>query len=235
MKDKLFGYTKDRPLYVNIITTIFCFIGMILIPSIIAVLLMNHFDENVSSIIGDIIFVIILVIIFLRDLHLEAKRYFNDFKNNFKKSFKIYILGFLGMVLCNLFIITILKDISSNETQVREMLYKNIITSLINISILAPILEELVFRKSLSIIFKNKWVFIILSGLLFGSAHILVNVIQGTFVLTDLIYILPYASLGCSFALMDYNNKSVFPSIIIHSIHNTFTAVLLLITYFGGK
>ena len=235
MKDKLFSYTKDRSLLINIIIVICAFLGMLLIPSLIAIMLPKFFGETISSIIGDVVFIIILYLVYLKDLHKEFKAYFGAFGNNFKKSFKIYILGFIGMVVCNLFIITFLKNISTNESQVREMLYKNAIPTMISISIIAPIVEELVFRKSLSTVLKNRWIYVIVSGLLFGGAHILVNVIQGTFVLTDLVYVLPYGCLGASFALMDYNNKSVFPSMIIHAIHNTFTALLLLVTYFGGK
>lgn len=235
MKDKLFGYSKDRSLLANIIITILSFIGMFLIPSIVAILLSNYVNDTIASIIGDIIFIIIMFLIFFKDLIKEFKLYFKNFKENFKYSFKIYILGFMGMIFFNLFIYYFIGNISSNETQVREMLYDNVIPTLISISILAPILEELIFRKSIAPLFKNRWVYVIISGLLFGGAHILINVIQGTFVLTDLVYILPYGCLGGAFALMDYNRKTTFCSIVIHSMHNTFTAILLLIQYFGGK
>ena len=235
MKDKLFGYSKDRPFAINLVITILCFIFMILVPSLIAIALQDVCNETIGSIIGDIVLIIIIYLVFFKDLNKEFKNYFGNFKDNFKKSFKLYILGFMGMVVCNLIILIFLKNISTNEEQVREMLYNNVALSLLNISIIAPILEELVFRKSLAPLFKNKWLYVIISGLLFGGAHILVNILQGTFVLVDLVYILPYACLGCSFALMDYNNKSTFPSMIIHALHNTFTAIILLITYFGGK
>ena len=234
-KSKLLGYSNDRSLLVNIIVAICCFLGMFLIPSIIAIILLKYVNETIGSIIGDVVFILILLLVFYKDLIKEFKYYFGDFKNNFKKSFKIYILGFIGMIVCNLFILTFLKDMSSNENQVREMLYKNAIPTLISISIIAPILEELIFRRSIAPIFKKRWVYVIISGLLFGCAHIIVNFVQGTFIITDLFYILPYACLGGAFALMDYNNKSVFPSIIIHAFHNTCTAIILLITYLGGK
>ena len=235
MINKYFGYSKDRSLLVNIIIAILCFLGMFLIPSLVAIALLDVVNETIGSIIGDVIFIIILYLVFFKDLNKEFKTYFGDFKNNFKKSFKIYILGFIGMVVCNLFLLTFFKDMSSNENQVREMLYNNTIPTLISISLIAPILEELIFRKSISPVFKNRWVYVIISGLLFGCAHIVVNFVQGTFVITDLLYVLPYACLGGAFALMDYNNKSVFTSIIIHAFHNTFTALILLITYLGGK
>ena len=61
-----------------------------------------------------------------------------------------------------------------------------------------------------------------------------IDIASADFVITDLLYVLPYACLGGSFALMDYNTKTTFSSIIIHSLHNTLTALLLLVTFFGG-
>lgn len=235
MRDKIFMYSKDRSFILNLVICILCFVSMFLVPSLVAIVLLNVVNETIGALIGDAVLILLLCIVFYKDLVKEAKLYFKDFKSNFKKSFKIYILGFMGMVFFNLIIVSFLKDISSNESQVREMLYNNVITSLINICIMAPIVEELIFRKSIAPVFKNKWLYILTSALLFGGAHILTNFVQGIFTISDLLYILPYGCLGGSFALMDYNNKSIFPSIIIHSMHNTFTAILLLVTYFGGK
>lgn len=114
------------------------------------------------------------------------------------------------------------------------MLYNSPILSLISISIIAPISEELIFRKSLQPIIKNKWVYVIVSGLLFGGAHLLTNILSGTLRVVDLVYILPYASLGSAFALMDNETKTTFSSIIIHAIHNTLTALLLLAIFKAG-
>jgi membrane protease YdiL (CAAX protease family) len=99
---------------------------------------------------------------------------------------------------------------------------------MISLSIIAPLNEELIFRKSLSTIIKNKYVFAICSGLLFGGAHLLTNVLSGSFVISDLIYLLPYSSLGVSFAIMNYETDSTFTSIFMHCIHNTCTGLLLL-------
>jgi membrane protease YdiL (CAAX protease family) len=140
----------------------------------------------------------------------------------------------MGMVFFNLLISVFLHNISSNEEQVREMLYNHVFISLISISIIAPISEELIFRKSLQPVIKNKWVYIIVSGFLFGFAHILTNIVSGNFVISDLVYILPYGSLGASFALMDNDSKTVFSSIVIHALHNTCTAILLLLVFKGG-
>ena len=233
-KSGFFCFSKDRKYIINLVICLLCFVGLLLVPSLIAIMLEKYVNTTIGGLIGDSVLILIIVLLYYKDLVSEAKIYFRSFKSNFKYSFKIYLLGFMGMVFFNLIIITFLKNISANETQVRELLYKNPVPTLINIAILAPILEELIFRKTLAPIIKNRWLYVIISGLLFGSAHILVNFIQGTFVVTDIAYIFPYMALGSSFALMDYNRKTTFCSIFIHALHNSFTAVLLLVTYFAG-
>ena len=229
-------YSKDRTLLINILIAIFCLIGTVFIPSLLVVFLSRYIKNRVLCLtIGESVFAIILYLLYFKDLNSEAKIYFKDFWNNFKKSFKLYIIGYMGMVFFALLGYLILKNISSNEEQVREMLYNNTLLTMISISILAPISEEIVFRKSLQPFIKNKWVYVVVCGLLFGCAHILTDIVNNSFAISDFIYTLPYACLGASFALMDHESKSTFSSIIIHSFHNTITGILLLITYLGGK
>ena len=78
----------------------------------------------------------------------------------------------MGMIFFNALIYIILKDISSNETQVRELLYNNTILTLFSIAIIAPISEELVFRKSLAPVIKNKWAFSFADALLFKGGMV---------------------------------------------------------------
>lgn len=236
MKDKLFKYSKDRSFTVNLILSIFSFIGILIIPSLIYIGL-SYFVKNalVANIIADVIFILILYLIYYKDLNEEFKIYNGKFKENFKYSFKIYLMGFMGMVFFNLIISMFLKNISSNESQVREMLYASPVFTMLTISIIAPVTEELVFRKSLQPVIKNKWIYVLVCGILFGFAHILTNFVNGIFVITDLFYVFPYAALGCSFALMDYDTKTTFSSITLHFLHNTLTGLLLLMLYFGGN
>ena len=92
--------------------------------------------------------------------------------------------------------------------------------------IIGPIVEELVFRKSLKNVFKNKWVFVIISGVLFGLLHVIGFELKTPL---ELLYILPYGSLGAMFAYMDYEIDSTFPSIIMHMLHNTVLVILSVV------
>lgn len=228
--------SKDRPWYINLLFCFVSLIGIIIIPSVFF-LIFNDFikSDNLCTLLSDVCFVIILLLMYGEDLTREFKTFKNNFKVSIKSSFKYYVIGIMSMIFFNLLITMVFKNnISTNETQVREMLFTTPIFALINISLYAPVSEEIIFRKSIEPLFKNKWLYCVISGILFGGAHILTNILGGSFVISDLIYILPYGSLGFVFALMNYENKSVFNSMTIHCFHNTMTALLLLVMFYLG-
>ncbi len=228
--------SKDRPWYINLLFCFICLVGIIVLPTIFSLMYSDFIkSETICSFLSEVTFVLILVLMYYEDLIKEAKTFKRDFKKSMKSSIKYYVMGIMSMIFFNLLITMILKnDISTNESQVREMLFNNTIYALINISIYAPISEEIIFRKSIQPLINNKWLYAFVCGVLFGGAHILTNVLGGTFVISDLIYILPYGSLGVAFALMDYENRSVFNSMTIHCLHNTMTALLLLSMFYLG-
>jgi membrane protease YdiL (CAAX protease family) len=94
----------------------------------------------------------------------------------------------------------------------------------INAGFVAPFNEEIVFRKTLhDIVGKYKWIFIGLSFLLFGGAH----VISSATTILDYLYIIPYGALGAAFAFAYSKTNTIYTSMTIHMIHNT---VLILLS-----
>ena len=79
------------------------------------------------------------------------------------------------------------------------------------------------FLSYKSKVFNNKYAFVAISAILFGLVHTLADLSN----LLNLLYIIPYGALGLGFALMDYETKSTFTSIVMHMIHNTITCILL--------
>ena len=235
MKNSLFKYSKDRKFLTNLVICIVCLLSIVLFPTLVTIVFGNIIKNGyVLTIVSNILLLTFLYLLYYKDLNSEAKIYGKNFKSNFLTGLKYWGIGMACMIVCNLVIMFLLKNISANETEVREMLKDNPMLSLISISLLAPIIEEIIFRKSLRPIIENRYIYALICGLLFGGAHILTNIIGGSFVLTDLIYILPYGCLGSSFALMDYDTKTTFTSIVMHATHNTVTALLLLKMYSGG-
>ena len=208
----IFKYSKERPMYINLLFFLVAFLGTFIMPSEFA-LTINKVVKNtqIATILGNALFIFLLYLMYKKDIDKE----FKIFKDNFKSNF------------FNLFIAIIIKDVSANENIVREMLFKFPIYTMFSIAIIAPLSEELTFRKSMDPLLKNKWIYAFGCGLLFGACHL----IAGEFKLINLLYLLPYGSLGFVFALMDRETKTTFTSIMMHMIHNTMTGALLLITF----
>lgn len=235
MIDILKKPTKDRGKLVNIIICISVILGIIIVPLLISLSLSRIIkDSLINSMVSTLIYIAILFIIYYKDIISEFNITKKSLKEHFKRYFKYYLIGLCLMMIFNGIIGVIFHAISDNESNVRNILFSKPFLFMINISILAPLEEELVYRKSIRTIFDNRILYSIVSGLVFGFAHLSINFLSGTFVVSDLVYLLPYASLGVSFALMVYDSKSTFTSVMFHSIHNTFVGLLLIFTYSLG-
>lgn len=229
VEDIFTSESKDRGLVINIIICILSFLIFYYAPSIfytISYLICKN--QMISEIIGRTFAIILIACLYYKDLKRELKELKNKIASKIGTSFKYYGIGLGIMIFSNLILLIIFKDISTNETQVRELLLANPLPMMFTISILAPLSEELTFRKSLSPLFKNKWLFALVSGLLFGLGHLMVDFTSGNFQIYRLLYLIPYGSLGFVFALMNRENKTTFSSISIHCLHNFLTGLLIL-------
>lgn len=178
------------------------------------------------SFICNIAFLIIIVISYYKTLKKDFKPFFNNFLNNFEEAFKYYIIGLGIMIVSNLIISLGLNGgVGENEETVRSFIDVAPFLMFLEVSIYAPIAEELLFRKSIREVVNNKWLYIFISGFIFGALH--VTSITSLF---DLLYLIPYCSLGFAFAFIYAKTDNIYSTISIHAMHNTITILL----YFLG-
>ncbi len=180
--------------------------------------------------IGYELFTLIIIILILRKtIYKHFKEYMSNPKYYLRNYIKYWFINLGLMYLCNFIIIFITKDIAQNEQSIRTLFETNPITTFILAGLIAPILEELVFRLSIyKIIGKQKYIFIILSGLIFGSMHIIG--LSPTW--KDWLYIIPYSLPGCIFAYTLVKSDNICVPISLHMIHNIFSLTLQAITIF---
>ena len=160
----------------------------------------------------------IVIFLILKDFFIEP---FKDFKKNNQKYFNKYIkywfIALGGMMLSNLVITLIAPgSVANNQEAVIDTLHKAPIYTFIASVFLAPLLEESVFRLGFRLIFKNDLFFILISGLIFGSLHVLpmaTNII-------DYLYIIPYSLPGIVFAYTLTKSDNIFVPMSLHFIHN---------------
>ena len=176
--------------------------------------------------------VILLIFLLFKDYIIKS---FNDFKENHNKYFKTYfkywfvLLGL--MALSNGLIMLIDSSATAkNQDAVNELFKELPVYTFILSVFLAPVVEELAFRLSFRAIFKNKYLFIFFSGILFGSFHVI-----GSFTnAIDLLYIIPYSVPGWIFAYTLQKSDNIFVPMSLHFLHNgILMSIQVFILLFG--
>ena len=134
---------------------------------------------------SNLILTIIFILIYKKDLIKDFKKYRSK---TFNTSLKYWIVGFMIMLISNLIITYVLKlDPTSNEEKVRNYINISSLLMILNTCIFAPITEELAFRKSIKDAINNKWIYVLVSGLLFGLVHV-ISLIQSPIYLIHIMF-----------------------------------------------
>ena len=209
-----------------------------------------------SSATGNLLVYLISAIIIL---YLMSKPFLNDFRKlkdeNFGSILKYIIVGYAFYWLAN-FIATMIIIIfkidqeAGNEQGIIDILNSgtwNFVCMSIATVILAPILEEIVFRKCMFNLLSKKFkpiLVIILSGFIFGSIHVISPIIEAISlvaagdakpnkILIEFIYLFVYSSMGIALgAAYQYSKRNIIPVIILHMFNN-FMSVLMTISELG--
>ncbi len=180
---------------------------------------------NLSYILVELVIMTIFIVIFRHKIVPD----FTDFKKNWRKYLKKYypywLIGLLVMIVSNV-IISNFIGMPANEEANRELLKTYPAYIIITSILIAPVTEELMTRATLKDTFKNPWIYIFISGLIFGSIHVL-NIIESKNIL-ELLYIIPYGTLGASFAKIYHDSNNIWVNITFHSLHNLIAILLIL-------
>lgn len=199
----------------------------------IPVIVLKMNVENISlsmnillSAFSNCIVFMILFFIFRKELKKEWLIFKNKFMDNMDIGIKYWFCGLVGMFASNLLLIYGLNTgQAGNEQVVQKMIDALPWLMLIETGFIAPFVEEIVFRKTFRNIFKNKWLFILISGFTFGLVHVLGNIT----VWTDILFIIPYSSLGLAFAAAYNETDTVFTPIALHMMHNILLTIISII------
>lgn len=179
---------------------------------------------NISTIFADLLILFIFIIIFRKKLIPDFHKFKKNYKSLINNNFKYWLIGLFLMIFTNLIISIIIGDMPTNEELNRNILLSMPISSIISMVITAPIIEELITRKAFKDAINNQYFYILFSGFIFGSLHLLVAEN-----LLEMLYVIPYAVLGCAFAKIYYETDNLWTNIFFHSLHNLI-AILIIFT-----
>lgn len=187
----------------------------------------NLFQKNLYLILSNLSYLIIVILVYYKELKLDFKKYKKNFKEIFIKYLPVYILGVALMGITNTIVSEFTNmNISNNESNVREYIKLLPIYMSFSTVIYAPIIEEITFRKIIKNIVNNEYLFIIVSGFMFGMVHLNMNTS-----INDYLMIIPYIVMGIDFAYIYNKTNTIFSTIGFHMLHNL---MLLIIQFIGG-
>ena len=182
-------------------------------------------DAVILNCIGSGIVVLLIALLYRKDLIKEWKIFKRNLAENIDIGIKYWLIGLFGMMAANLLITLIFNaEQANNEQAVQTMIDTLPYLVLLSAGIFAPISEEITFRKTFKDNIKNKILYILVSGIIFGYMHV-----TSANSLEQALYIIPYSSLGITFAIMYSKTNTVFTSITMHMAHNLILTILSII------
>lgn len=165
----------------------------------------------------------------------DYKRYRRNRKKswgNVGLTFGFVLLANIIAVVLQLLISAIFKyegAVALNQFSIEQSLKGAAIPFMvIPIIIGAPVVEELIFRKSIFSLTKNKWVGLAISSLGFGLLHTLGDL--GTSFAAFIYNLIPYTAMGVAFGLVYIRSKeNVFVTMLGHGIYNSLSLILIFL------
>ncbi len=214
---------KDYVKYIFLLT--FFVITMFILPYFI------KFNFG-SSLLTYLVIFIITILVTKKDLKNNFKIFINNKKIYIKFILKRYLYMLLALIVSSIPILLFKGgEQSANQQLLNNMFSEKPIFIFILTVFYAPIVEELIFRLSIKKLINNKLLFILLSGTLFGIAHVI-----GDFKdISDLLFAIQYSALGMCLAYAYYDTKNIFTSISMHFIQNFIAVLLMLIVQLLGS
>ena len=171
-----------------------------------------------------IIGLFILVGLLIKINEIDIKKILKDFKENKKEYliliFKTLFIGLILIVVSNL-IISHFSNLPQNENIIRKQLKEYPVYYILSILIFSPIIEEILFRYTFTII-KNKKIYLIVTILLFAILHL-------QSIPDDLIYLISYLFMSITFTYPYYKTNNIINSILTHSIYNLIALITIII------
>lgn len=209
------------------IIALYFFLGDLLSIPFLFLLKKNILNQELANLFLYVSLTLIFIIIYFKDLKKDFKNFIKNPKSILKIGINYWIKGLFIMMVSSFIFNIIGIGTSVNQEQNIELLKKMPLYELISAILLAPILEELVFRRGLKNAFKNNYLYAYTVGLIFGFIHITTSLSSPIMILL----IIPYSAMGVAFGFAYKKTNNIFSTITIHMLHN---AISLGLAMLGG-
>lgn len=171
---------------------------------------------------------VVLFVLFNERFKRDIKILFKNFKVYFKYEIHVFLRYYWIYLLSNICIVSLMKYLGKDPQSSNEAALDTFpiwATAFLAIFI-APVTEEGLFRWIIRKITDKKWVFIFLSGIIFGLIHI--NY-WGEQDWIQVVFIVPYSIMGMMLAESYYKTNNLFASSLLHATINLLAVLLKLL------
>lgn len=206
-----------------------------LIAFIICMIIMFIISDHVSGLVGAIIIYlsifILMIGVFFKQLVHDFKIFKEYFKEYMSLTVKTWLKALVVMMTVGIIIQLLTGQNQSNNQETLQTMFNSlpILTGILAI-IYAPFAEELMFRGVIRKFVKSKYLFIMVSGVLFGLLH----VVDDSKTLAEFSFVIVYSVLGMYLASLYYKTNNLFTNITFHFLQNTLGVLGMILLYFLG-
>lgn len=226
---------------INILKTILIFILFFELSTLIKFIftnilnidigLFNHKDIVYTDLLTESILLFIGVLLYRFYLKKDLVIFKLNKNEYISKILNIFIV-FMGVKILASFATSLISIIlgynlleSENQSIIILLTKQSPILMLISSVILAPIVEEIIFRLSLRKVIDNKYFYIVISGTIFGLMHIFPTELSMAY---SLIQSISYVTMGLFLSHTYANNNNIWIVIGVHALNNLISMLSII-------
>ena len=193
----------------------------------------NYIDYACLNTFIELIMFVVVILFYKKYLKKDLVLFKLNKKDYIKKIisyFLIFLVVKYGIALFSSLLLVMLgSDLVTSENQETVVTLAKTLPfmMMISTSLLAPFVEEGIFRLGIKKVINNKYLFILVSGLIFGFMHIFPTELP---IYVALIESLNYVTMGLLLAYIYNETDNIYVVVIIHALNNLLSMLMILAT-----
>ena len=193
----------------------------------------NYIDYACLNTFIELIMFVVVLLFYKKYLKKDLVLFKLNKKDYIKKIisyFLIFLIVKYGVALFSSLLLVMLgSDLVTSENQETVVTLAKTLPfmMMISTSLLAPFVEEGIFRLGIRKVINNKYLFILVSGLIFGFMHIFPTELP---LYVALIESLNYVTMGLLLAYIYNETDNIYIVVIIHALNNLLSMLMILAT-----
>lgn len=193
----------------------------------------NYIDYACLNTFIELIMFVVVLLFYKKYLKKDLVLFKLNKKDYIKKIisyFLIFLVVKYGVALFSSLLLVMLgSDLVTSENQETVVTLAKTFPfmMMISTSLLAPFVEEGIFRLGIKKVINNKYLFILVSGLIFGFMHIFPTELP---LYVALIESLNYVTMGLLLAYIYNETDNIYVVVIIHALNNLLSMLMILAT-----